>query len=68
MLTPPSTTMVITSSSHPVAIVGRVEPIREVRRIDATPLISPVSTNRRKRMRSTCTPENCAAIGLLPMA
>ena len=68
MLTPPSTTMVTTSSSQPVAMVGRVEAMREVSRIAATPLIRPVSRNRMKRMRSTRTPEKSAATGLLPMA
>ncbi len=68
MLTPPSTTMVTTSSSQPMAMDGRVEPMREVRQIAATPLIRPVSRNSRNLMRSTRTPENSAATGLLPMA
>ena len=41
-LTPPSTTMVMTSSSQPCAIDGRVEPSREVRQTAAMPDIRPV--------------------------
>ena len=46
---------------------SRVEPSREVRQTAASPLISPVSRNRMKRTRSTCTPENRAAVALLPI-
>ncbi len=41
--TPPSTTVVIISSSQPLAIFGRVLPIREVSRIDANPEQRPVT-------------------------
>ena len=68
MMTPPSTTMVTTSSSQPSAMDGRVEPSREVRQTAATPAIRPVSRNRMNLTRSTRTPENSAAVGLLPMA
>ena len=68
MLTPPSTTMVTISSSHPTAIDGRVEPSREVRQTAATPDISPVITNRTNFTRATRMPEKSAAVGLLPIA
>ena len=68
MLTPPSTTIVTTSSSHPSAIEGRVEPRREVRQIEASPAISPVNRNRMNLMRATRMPEKSAAVWLLPMA
>src|SRR5690606_14337543 len=66
--TPPSTTMVITSSSNPCAIGGRVEPSRAVSSTAASPLIRPVRQNSTNFIRSTRTPENCAAVALLPMA
>ena len=65
---PPRTTIVTTSSSHPVAMEGRVEPRREVRQTAARPDIRPVSRNSMKRTRATRMPENSAAVGLLPMA
>ncbi len=68
MATPPSTTMVMTSSSKPRAMFGRVEPMRPVSSSAASPAINPISTNSQKRMRLTGTPENSAAVGLLPMA
>ena len=60
--------MVTISSSQPSAIDGRVEPSREVRQTAATPDISPVIRNRTNFTRATRTPENSAAVGLLPMA
>ena len=68
MLTPPSTTMVTISSSHPTAIDGRVEPSREVRQTAATPDMSPVIRKRMNFTRATRIPEKSAAVGLLPMA
>src|SRR5690554_6055260 len=68
METPPSTTMVIASSSQPSAIEGRVEPSRAVSSTAAMPLISPVRQNRINLILSTRTPENRAATSLLPMA
>ena len=66
--TPPSTTIVTTSSSHAKAMEGRVEPSRAVRQIAATPDITPVSTKRIIFTRATRMPEKVAAVGLLPMA
>ena len=45
ILTPPSTAMVTTASSQPIARVGRVLPSREVSRTAASPAISPTSAN-----------------------
>ncbi|MNL27997.1 hypothetical protein D3C87_1496260 [compost metagenome] len=66
--TPPSTTMVTTSSSKPSAMDGRVEPSRAVSSTAAIPLISPVRQKSTNLMRSTRTPEKRAAVALLPMA
>ncbi|MCY1377383.1 hypothetical protein D9M69_649550 [compost metagenome] len=68
MLTPPSTTIVTTSSSQPRAIEGRVEPRREVRQIEASPAIRPVSRNSVNFTLLTRMPENSAAVWLLPIA
>ncbi len=48
ILTPPSTAMVTTASSQPIAMVGRVLPRREVSSTEASPAISPT---RAKRIR-----------------
>ena len=42
--------------------------MRPVSSTAASPAINPISTNSQKRMRLTGTPENSAAVGLLPMA
>src|SRR5690606_19813576 len=68
MLTPPSTVMVMISSSQPAAIEWRVEPRREVRHTAATPLMRPVMRKRTNLVRLTGMPENSAAKALLPMA
>jgi hypothetical protein len=49
-------------------MLGRVEPILAVSKTAATPASNPVRTKSQKRMRFTGMPENCAAMGLFPMA
>ena len=68
ILTPPSTAMVTTASSQPIARVGRVLPSREVNRTAASPAISPTSANSARLCRFTLIPEYQAPVGLLPMA
>ena len=68
ILTPPSTAIVTTASSQPIASVGRVLPSLEVSRTAASPAISPTSANSTRLWRLTLIPENQAPVGLLPMA
>jgi len=67
MATPPSTTAVIISSSQPLAIFGRVLPIREVSRIEANPEQRPVTVKIIRRILFTGIPEKRAVVGLFPI-
>ncbi len=65
--TPPSSTIVITSSSKPLARSPRAVPSLEAKRIPAAPATSDDETNSAMRMRSTLMPEKAATSVLSPM-
>ena len=57
MLTPPSRTIVMISSSNPVAMSPRTVPSRAANRIPASPATRDEARNSPRRVRTTLTPE-----------
>ncbi len=68
MSTPPRTTIVTTSRSHPVAMEGRVLPSREVSQVAASPEARPARRNSTNVNRPVRMPENAAPTRSSPMA
>src|SRR5208337_4173099 len=68
VLTPPRTTIAITESSYPKATLGLVEPMREQRKSEVKPAISPVKALTTRITESVLMPEYRAAVRLLPIA